>query len=789
MNNQPPPDDRAELEARVTALLLGELSAEDAAAMRQILARDAGLAKLHERLRLTLDLVRESAATPAGELTGQPVPLKLSPARREALLAHFKTLAPREFARPKARRMSLIVELAAAAAILLVAAGLLLPSLSRAKNKASVMAHIDVASVAAPRQSAAASKANLALKPAPPPASPIYLGAPSGESSGEQLADQGLKPNARGVSVDQALSALSESEGLTINRQADTAHAGTVDLTSDKELTYNGTNGPGASPEGGAYSLNSVGYVNVAAATSSFSTINASDFRFYTYAADSTDISDRLGDLFPEPSGMSASKTSTLQNPLQQRANSAATLAMSTASSTLSGNTGGGGFGGVAMGGGGGGGGGFGGGGGGVAGFPVGRDSVEPKLGDIGGNVFGFQLASNTDGITLDVVTLNDVGGQEYLYRTNGPAFEFSTPASEASQRQTLQREAAEKAKADAEAKLKLSLRSLADESAKAGVKKEIHPVLRSFSEGGNPPSFAKPTEGGQSAIPLVPPAEIQTRDNAFSTFSLNVSDVSFKLAAASLQNGPPARRRRRCAARSSSTPSIIAIPNPRPARRSVCLGTRGLSLRPQPRPAPLLRQDRRAGTAGGPAAEPGFAAGQIRLDGTGGPGGDHPRGAAGAGHAIAGAGHAERGGLLRARRGCGRTAVPGSQAGGWLDELEGLTPEGGTNLEEAMRLAYEAALRHYLANGENRVVILTDGAANLGNVEPDALKKSGGPTAPRASRWIVSESAGRITTTTCWSAFAQRRRPLRISSTRRRRPPRGSPDNWPARSVSRLRT
>ena len=37
---------------------------------------------------------------------------------------------------------------------------------------------------------------------------------------------------------------------------------------------------------------------------------------------------------------------------------------------------------------------------------------------------------------------------------------------------------------------------------------------------------------------PPTPQPEIQTRDNAFSTFSLNVSDVSFKLAAASLQNG-----------------------------------------------------------------------------------------------------------------------------------------------------------------------------------------------------------------------------------------------------------
>jgi len=40
------------------------------------------------------------------------------------------------------------------------------------------------------------------------------------------------------------------------------------------------------------------------------------------------------------------------------------------------------------------------------------------------------------------------------------------------------------------------------------------------------------------------------------------------------------------------------------------------------------------------------------------------------------------------------------------------------------MKLAYETALRHYLANGGNRVVLLTDGAANLGNVNPAALKQ-----------------------------------------------------------------
>src|SRR5262249_8937779 len=68
---------------------------------------------------------------------------------------------------------------------------------------------------------------------------------------------------------------------------------------------------------------------------------------------------------------------------------------------------------------------------------------------------------------------------------------------------------------------------------------------------------------------------------------------------------------------------------------------------------------------------------------------------------------------------------VPGNQAGPVAEEVGGLTPEGGTNLEEAMNLAYQTAARHYLANGINRVVLLTDGAANLGNVEPEALKQN----------------------------------------------------------------
>jgi hypothetical protein len=57
-------------------------------------------------------------------------------------------------------------------------------------------------------------------------------------------------------------------------------------------------------------------------------------------------------------------------------------------------------------------------------------------------------------------------------------------------------------------------------------------------------------------------------------------------------------------------------------------------------------------------------------------------------------------------------------------EQAGSLTPQGGTNLEEAMNLAYQTALRHYANGGVNRVVLLTDGAANLGNVDPEALKE-----------------------------------------------------------------
>ena len=98
MNPDSPIDPRSALESSLTALLLGELPHEQAAALHQKLAQDSELAALYERLRHTINLVRETVSSPPQQTADQPSPLKLSEERRQKLLQHFKTVAPREFA-------------------------------------------------------------------------------------------------------------------------------------------------------------------------------------------------------------------------------------------------------------------------------------------------------------------------------------------------------------------------------------------------------------------------------------------------------------------------------------------------------------------------------------------------------------------------------------------------------------------------------------------------------------------------------------------------------------------
>ena len=62
MNPDKPLTPREELEIRLTAMLMGELPAEEAAALQGQIARDPELAALHARLRQAMELLREASA-------------------------------------------------------------------------------------------------------------------------------------------------------------------------------------------------------------------------------------------------------------------------------------------------------------------------------------------------------------------------------------------------------------------------------------------------------------------------------------------------------------------------------------------------------------------------------------------------------------------------------------------------------------------------------------------------------------------------------------------------------
>jgi Mg-chelatase subunit ChlD len=220
-----------------------------------------------------------------------------------------------------------------------------------------------------------------------------------------------------------------------------------------------------------------------------------------------------------------------------------------------------------------------------------------------------------------------------------------------------------------------------------------------------------------------VPQPEVQTADNAFSTFSLNVSDVSFKLAAASLEKGvmpEPAT------VRSEEFINAFDYRDPEPPPGVPVAFAWERAQYPFAQNRDLLRFSIKTAALG---RQPGRPLNLVLL--------------------LDNSGSMERADRVRIIHEAlrvlaaqlqaqdvlsvvtfARTAhlwvdgVPGSQAAQVVEEVSGLTPQGGTNLEDAMNLGYQTALRHYLANGVNRVVLLTDGAANLGDVDPETLKQ-----------------------------------------------------------------
>lgn len=76
-----------------------------------------------------------------------------------------------------------------------------------------------------------------------------------------------------------------------------------------------------------------------------------------------------------------------------------------------------------------------------------------------------------------------------------------------------------------------------------------------------------------------------------------------------------------------------------------------------------------------------------------------------------------------RARTVLSHTGIEGREE--ILAAIHSLTPEGVTNAEEGLQLGYKLALRNAKAGRINRVILCSDGVANVGETGPDAILKT----------------------------------------------------------------
>ncbi len=69
---------------------------------------------------------------------------------------------------------------------------------------------------------------------------------------------------------------------------------------------------------------------------------------------------------------------------------------------------------------------------------------------------------------------------------------------------------------------------------------------------------------------------------------------------------------------------------------------------------------------------------------------------------------------VLNPTRGSDRSTI--------LSAINSLHPEGSTNAEAGLRMGYELAMQYYRPDTSNRIILCSDGVANVGNTGPDAI-------------------------------------------------------------------
>jgi len=216
---------------------------------------------------------------------------------------------------------------------------------------------------------------------------------------------------------------------------------------------------------------------------------------------------------------------------------------------------------------------------------------------------------------------------------------------------------------------------------------------------------------------------EKTAENEPFSTFSLHVSDVSFKLARAALAQGewPEAAK-----VRIEEFVNAFDYGDPMPGQSERVACWLEQSIHPFLQQRNLLRVSMRTAAAGRSSNTP------LRLT-----------------LLLDSSGSMERADRQQTvRRAFGLLAqqlkpidqvtlisfarqprlladkVSGSKSRQLVGLIDNLPSEGGTNIEAALQLAFEKAQEQRADNAQNRIILLTDGAVNLGDADPESLSR-----------------------------------------------------------------
>ncbi len=227
--------------------------------------------------------------------------------------------------------------------------------------------------------------------------------------------------------------------------------------------------------------------------------------------------------------------------------------------------------------------------------------------------------------------------------------------------------------------------------------------------------------ELAQQLVPIETVDEVSASGDPYSTFSLNISDASFQLAKAALAKG---ERPDPESIKLEQFYNAVDYGDPGPSADEPVAATIGQSAHPVIPGRNLVRVALRTASVGRAASQP------LRLtllvDQSGSMVREDRRTALE--KALQ-----QLGGLLTQNDvvsivGFSRTPrlladrLSGSEGATLSSIINQAASEGGTNLEEALKLGAIIAERQQLAGAQNRIVLFTDGAANLGDADPDRL-------------------------------------------------------------------